>query len=384
MTLRILISSIALFGTGSLSVAAHPLPTLSWAELAFQLPAGAKSIRYLNGKFTIAGGQPWYIGQSPGSAYIATSSDGLNWDVFSPLDHFDVLSDSTYGNGRYVVTGDDGGVFVSNDGITWTSHRIANTLHDLDTVAFGAGRFVAFARNRNLIYTSLDGETWETADTSNTSFVDRVSFLNDHFVAVGEGGTLLFSADGLTWSEKNVDPTNIISSGKSLFSAEYGKGRYVVGGYFFTAYSTDGETWHPQEAPFQVQSLQYSDGWFVAFGNTPQYMTSRDGAHWSVYPNINNEWDFRATQHNGQWIGVAGSKVYGAVSSSNSHPFTLSLLGTNEVEVFQEVGATYTLWKSFDLTNWSQIDVRSGGGDFFTWPLGIDSAAAVFYRATKD
>lgn len=382
---RILIPFIALLWTISLAVAEYPLPSLSWTASAVQLPPGnVQSIRYLNGKFIIVGGYRWRIGQSPGSGYIATSSDGLNWNIFSPLDHFNILSDASFGNGRYAVTGDDGGVFVSNDGINWTAHRIENTTHDLDTVAFGAGRFVALPRNRSLIYTSLDGERWEVLESSNTEFADRLSFLNNHFVAVGEGSTLLFSSDGLTWMEKNVDPGNVIPGGKLLFSSEYGKGRYVVGGYFFTAYSTDGETWHLQTAPFQVLSVQYSDGWFVAFGNTRQYMTSRDGAHWDVHPNVDDGGSFLAAEHDGHWIGLADGRVYDAVSSMNSHPFKLSILQTNEIEVFHEVGATYTLWKSLDLSNWSQADIRSGVGDFFTWPLVIDSEDAVFYRATKE
>ena len=385
MKKRRLLLFIALFWTASLAVAEYPLPTLSWTASAVQLPPGnVQSIRYLNGKFIIVGGYRWFIGQTPGSGYIATSSDGLRWNIFSPLDHFDILSDSAYGNGRYVVTGDDGGVFVSNDGINWTAHRIENTTHDLETVAFGAGRFVALSRYRNTIYTSLDGERWEVLEPSNTALVSRVSCLNGHFVAVGEGGTLLFSSDGLIWTERNVDPANIIPSGKSLFSAEYGKGRYVVGGYFFTAYSTDGETWHPQEAPFQVLSVQYSDGWFVAFGNTRQYMTSRDGAHWDVHPNVDDGWNFLAAENDGHWIGLADSRVYDAVSPINPHPFKLSILQTNEGEVFHEVGATYTLWKSFGLSSWNQVDIRSGEGDFFTWPLAIDSADAAFYRATKE
>jgi len=381
---RSLLLFVALFWTASVVAVEHPLPILSWTASAVQLPPGdVQSIRYLNGKFVIVGGYSWYIGQSPGSGYIATSSDGANWNVFNPEDHFDLLSDSSYGNGRYVVTGDDGGIFTSTDGSGWTSHRINNTVHDLDTIAFGAGRFVALAQNRNLIYTSLDGENWTVIESSNTKNVAHVSWLNDRFVAVGRAGTLLFSDDGLTWTEKNVDPANVIPDREHLFSVEYGKGRYVVGGYFFTAYSTDGETWHPQAAPFQVLSVRYSDGWFVAFGNTREYMTSRDGAHWDVHPNVDEGWYFLAAENDGHWIGLADSNLFNAVSPKNPHPFMLSFLRTNEIEVFHEVGATYTLWRSPDLSNWSQADTRSGAGDFFTWPIAMDSASAVFYRATK-
>jgi hypothetical protein len=68
-------------------------------------------------------------------------------------------------------------------------------------VTYGNGLFVAVG-DGGAILTSPDGVTWtpRTSGTSNTLF--GVTYGNGLFVAVGDGGAILTSPDGVNWTPR--------------------------------------------------------------------------------------------------------------------------------------------------------------------------------------
>jgi hypothetical protein len=285
----------------------------TWQQVTSEPREYLLSAAYADGRFVAVGGSPYYIGGPVGSAAVLTSLDGYHWRAaLTNLE--DQLSDVAFGNGLWVVTGDNGGIFTSADGFAWTDHTLPTTSHDLTHLVYGRGRFIAFAESRDLIYFSCNGQNWATREALGVSGVEKARFLNDRFMAVGDGGLLLVSQDGLRWDRRAL-PTTV-----SLCGIAYGRGRYVAGGSSILLYSLDGVTWQAQPAPMTVYDVEYVNGWFVALGNDSQVLVSADGIHWgSGAVPAGMDWVTAAASGKGALVALAGINLYhGTISSSNA------------------------------------------------------------------
>ncbi len=164
-----------------------------------------------------------------------------------------------------------------------------------------AGSFVAVGDN-GAILTSADGVTWTSRNSGTPvdTILYGVTHGNGKYVAMGYRyvaatntiyGVILTSPDGVTWtSQSSGVPTNILQG------VTYGNGKFVaVGGdwngtnyYGVTLTSTDGVTWISQTlTSIKLYSVAYGNGKFVAVGFTyssPQtgvILTSPDGVTWT-------------------------------------------------------------------------------------------------------
>ena len=90
-------------------------------------------------------------------------------------------------------------------GTTWTQVRAGGGLKSpagttgeiLWSVVWGGGRFVAVASNGTVVH-SADGVSWESPSTRAISdgWLDAITYSGGRFVAVGGEGTIAYSADG--------------------------------------------------------------------------------------------------------------------------------------------------------------------------------------------
>jgi hypothetical protein len=108
--------------------------------------------------------------------------------------------------------------------------------------------------------------------------LNAVTYANGIFVAVGVQGTILSSADGITWAPR--------TSGTSmeLNRVTYGNGLFVaVGNHGTILISPDGGTWTPRTAysgtTEDINAIAYGNGIFVALGDST-VLTSPDGYTW--------------------------------------------------------------------------------------------------------
>ncbi|MDH4199457.1 MAG: hypothetical protein OEV66_03665 [Spirochaetia bacterium] len=90
---------------------------------------------------------------------IFSSTDGLNWREVSDLRGIGFASVSAYGKGKFVVVGDGGAVFTSNDGKKWSNHGIFAG-PNLDKVVGGSKDYIALSSKRTL-------EIWSISDSVN-------------------------------------------------------------------------------------------------------------------------------------------------------------------------------------------------------------------------
>lgn len=199
------------------------------------------------------GGGKWVAGLS-GTYKLAYSTDGMNWnastngpDIFLSAGRCSAVA---YGNGMWVAGGystdmlGNYTVAYSTDGISWTvSSSGSNILTgECFSVAYGNGVFVASGVGSNTIIYSVDGINW-TASTNGSSILSdclTVAYGNGVWVAGGTGlYSLAYSTDGITWTGS--------SSGTSIFTSciaiSY-SGKWIACGDGATvAYSMDGMTW---------------------------------------------------------------------------------------------------------------------------------------------
>ncbi len=119
-------------------------------------------------------------------------------------------------------------------------------------------------------------------------------------VAVGAGGTLRTSTNGIDWTVKKL-PTDA-----NLQAVAYGNGRFVAVGYYTMWQSTDGQTWHEvKNAGGAFTAILYAGGRFVAMGAYAS-VTSVDGLTWQFgYHGFAEA--YRAIVYSGTQYVAAGS-----------------------------------------------------------------------------
>jgi hypothetical protein len=147
---------------------AYSTDGITWTAVKSN-PLGRKNriytVAHANGQFVALGNQR-----------LAYSSDGITWtavetNLYVPIFlSYTNINDITYGDGTFVIVGDDGKAAYSSDLISWTT--IADSAFPVDThtrsdygydgdilaVAYGNGRFVATGRDGRMAYWDGDIE----------------------------------------------------------------------------------------------------------------------------------------------------------------------------------------------------------------------------------
>jgi hypothetical protein len=133
------------------------------------------------------------------------------------------------------------------------------------------------ARLTVLPRTMLDRWTWRHP-VPHGSDLRGIAFGNGRFVAVGEGGAILSSVDGVNWVNSSLEVID-------LRGIAFGNGRFVAISFGFAYTSTDGLQWEQhrlpggaQFNPTRVESISYGGGVFVATGST--ILVSSNGVDW--------------------------------------------------------------------------------------------------------
>lgn len=98
------------------------------------------------------------------------------------------------------------------------------------------------------------------------------------YVAVGMGGTIYYSGDGITWKEAASGTTEV------FYAVTYGNGQFVcVGQYGTSFYSNNGIDWLPMTgltAYDHMYGVAYGNNRFVCVGKTGKSYYSLDGRNW--------------------------------------------------------------------------------------------------------
>jgi hypothetical protein len=186
-----------------------------------------------NNTFVMIGGVQYY-----------SIDNGLTWSsVTSPLSGD--WRGITFGNGVFVMTGQDVQAYSTDNGRSWTA--VTSPLSgQWYSAAFGNGVFVMVSQNSQA-YSTDNGQTWNLVAVPLSGIWNGVAFGNGVFVMVASVGKQAYSTDnGLTW--------NLVASPLSgnWRGVTFGNGVAVMVGEsgYYQAYSTDnGLTWTPSTPP---------------------------------------------------------------------------------------------------------------------------------------
>jgi photosystem II stability/assembly factor-like uncharacterized protein len=192
----------------------------------------------------------------------------------------------------YVALGTDGSITSSTDGLTWTVNTAVlpapGTNMNGITFAFvgGVPTYVAVG-DGGQIFTSNDLSMPWTARTSGTANnLTSVALVNVYFIAIGAGGTMLESQDGIQWVQLSTNTTSTLRGIAFGPSAASSTGvLYVAVGDSGTIITTPdiATGWTPVTPPPVAQNLQSvtvggaSGTRFVAVGQGGAVVFSDDG-----------------------------------------------------------------------------------------------------------
>ena len=158
-----------------------------------------------------------------------------------------------------------------------------------------AGSFAAVGAG-GTIFTSSDGKTW-AQQTPPTGFTDNLNAVTGYaayqnnpgnpglrWVAVGDGGTSIYSTDGITWtagSTATANPSNYALRAITQVNGTF----FAVGDAGTIISSTDGNTWYAHTATSgttnNLNGVTHGI-YFVAVGDNGTIVTSGDGNTWAT------------------------------------------------------------------------------------------------------
>lgn len=243
-----------------------------------------------------------------GNGAVYTSNNGNDWNPAPPITEVPdarlrrVAWISGTGLNYFLATGDDGSaddplLLQSFDtGINWSN--ISSSLPGsatpttLKAIAYsGAG--LVLGGNRSLLQSPNTALDWQTVSPDHP---DLVADLNDlvspafppgrSHLAVGAGGAVLSSADGLTW-QREISGSNTMLRGIAARRDDAGVADrvVVVGDAGTVLYSDDGAVWATASSGVTADLTDAAFGvaTFVAVGAGGSLLSSPDGIAWTAH-----------------------------------------------------------------------------------------------------
>ena len=240
-----------------------------------------------------------------------------------------------------------------------------STFQNSEPLELGVMNYIRFTLNLDAsssqrLTFNIEHGTGTFAD--GTTFTTRPQAIGN-LIAVGDGGSMAHSSDGINWTPMNVGTRN-------WRSVTYGNGRYVaVGDDGSMAHSSDGINWTQiNVGPAHWRGITFANGRFVAVGAVAAIAHSSDGINWTQINMGADVW-ISVKHINGRFIAVGNEGAIG--HSTNGINWTLQSVGTvtwwdltHANGRYVIVGSGGNMAHSTNGFNWTQINVGSTG---FGW-----------------
>lgn len=201
----------------------------------------------------------------------------------------------------------------------WTS-RMSGLPFVLNDVLWTGTSFIAVGDGGKIL-TSADGTAWVEQQSGTSADLRDVAFYGSEIVAVGSGATVLLSADdGVTWTTKH-GADRVSLSGVAINAAQIVAGGMdeLTGNVFIIRSSDRGVSWTavdswPRVDHF-VRDMVHADGLFVAgtyaydndWTSHARVMVSADGRVWHDVVVQENGEEIHAVWHYGSQFIAAGT-----------------------------------------------------------------------------
>jgi hypothetical protein len=217
---------------------------------------------------------------------ILSSPDGHRWTPRRDGVPFGTaLNAVAWGNGRFVAVGSYGTILWSSDGIVWHDEKTVTQQH-LRGIAYGGGLFVAVG-DGSVALSSSDGQTWTLGSAADWPLY-AVTYAAGRWVAQGLGGRLYTSVDGAAWSPTFYAGHSLDISGV-IFGGPPGHGKFLAGvSSGGVLYSPDGLAWTllPGDPFNPIYPLIYFGGRFLGTTADNRLAESADGLTWTILQSL--------------------------------------------------------------------------------------------------
>lgn len=180
---------------------------------------------------------------------ILSSNDGVVWNARAS-GVTDWLVGVAHGYDRFIAVGENGRILTSTTGDTWTVVANVPTTQRLNNVFYGflspgadsRGLWVAVGEAGTALVSRDQGATWRAGTTGVTGWLRGLTYLvtrsylfnptgggtsglsttvgvgENAFVACGQGGKIITSVDGLTWTALNSGATEDLEAMTGTYS----------------------------------------------------------------------------------------------------------------------------------------------------------------------
>lgn len=229
-------------------------------------------VHYNGSQFAVSGGYNQYGFRS--------STDGKNWSSLSGDFNYSfqlagaaqgsaILNALTYFDGAYWFADNKGSIHKrAGDEATWERITTVNAaaLNDITHTSKG---FFAVGNGGSMV-SSANGATWSTdSETTLTANGWQKMAQNDvdRIVAISENGRVAYSDDGMDWQEVTLDGTPYLTD------ISWTGTRFVASGTNTVAHSLNGETWTVVDPRAGTNNVFFShvagrnDTWIAMVGN---------------------------------------------------------------------------------------------------------------------
>ena len=284
----------------------------NWAYRYTAAATSWKAVTHAAGHFVVVGSAKEL------STLIMHSIDGIQWERL-PLDGFDAEQCVAYGDGRFIAAGSDS-IMVSTNGTNWA--LVQSDIKEVESVIYAAGLYVAVGNDGSTLV-SADGTFWVSRPRVTKKRLLGVAHGAGQFVAVGVHGTLLASPDTVTWTA--------VPSGTPdrLETIDFASGVFVAAGENGTIItSTNGTTWTTQSVGItrDLDGMESANGTLVVVGKGGSILTSTDGVHYTAQDaGVTNDLH-GVTWGGGLWVAVGEPGI--VLTSSNTVHWTSRASGT--------------------------------------------------------
>ncbi len=153
-----------------------------------------KGIAYGVDRFVIGGG-------FSSNSESLWSTDGTSWNMASSGAASTYINDVAFGQNKFIAVSRYGVVFSSDQfATTWGDATI--DVDNLNAITYGNGTFMIVG-NAGSIWKSNDGSSWTDCSYGANNLSDVIHD-GSRFVAVGALGTVIWSYDGTAWNDASM------------------------------------------------------------------------------------------------------------------------------------------------------------------------------------
>ena len=262
-----------------------------------------------------------------------------------------LIYDVIYANNMFVGVGENGCIRYSNYNDLVATYESGSTI-------------------------SINDDTWTEITVGDRDF-KGIAYGNGTFVAIGDGGTLAYSNDGVTWTNKTIFGGN-----GSFETICYGNGKFAaLGNGTINAYSEDGITWSTNQnlsisATDIIYDVIYANNKYVAVGTNGVILYSEDAITWNAGVSENMRGLNSITYGNGKFVAVGGGVILYSEDGINWTVVAGVEVSTYIVEYANNTFVTYpTIFTSEDGINWSPTITSSADILYFSFSFQTESLA---------